>query len=384
MASRMHCPTFAAPSTGVAWSRWGCYATRSCVAVHRDVAIRVGVPRMSVSEKRVLVVGGTRFAGLYLVHALHAAGAGEVVVLNRGSKALDDGSLAVPGESIENFVERASKTKQLTADRTDAKALRSVLQNEKFDVIFDNNGREKSDSAPLADIAARMDAHFVYMSSAGVYAKSAIMPHIEGDAVDEKCRHKGKLDTEAYLRSLDLRWTAIRPSYIYGALNYNPLEQWFFERIDSGRPVCVPGHGMHVTGLGHVRDLAAAMTACALDERAYGQIFNVQDAVSITFDGVAQLCAKVAGKPMPEIVHYEPRNFKFGKKKAFPFRPQHFFCSPHKALRELEWSIGYDLERGFRDAYENDFLKKKVGGSLKNDFETDEMILAKVKGAATV
>jgi UDP-glucose 4-epimerase len=41
--------------------------------------------------------------------------------------------------------------------------------------------------------------HFVYMSSAGVYLKSDIMPHTEGDAVDVKSRHKGKLNTEAYV-----------------------------------------------------------------------------------------------------------------------------------------------------------------------------------------
>ena len=33
-----------------------------------------------------------------------------------------------------------------------------------------------------------------------------------------------------------MAWTSIRPVYIYGPLNYNPVEEWFFHRIKAGRP----------------------------------------------------------------------------------------------------------------------------------------------------
>lgn len=38
-----------------------------------------------------------------------------------------------------------------------------------------------------------------------------------------KSRHKGKLETEAYLKSIGIPFTSIRPTYIYGPMNYNPL-----------------------------------------------------------------------------------------------------------------------------------------------------------------
>jgi len=41
-------------------------------------------------------------------------------------------------------------------------------------------------------------------------------------------------------------FTSIRPVYIYGPLNYNPVEEWFFHRIAAGRPVPVPSSGMQV------------------------------------------------------------------------------------------------------------------------------------------
>lgn len=104
--------------------------------------------------------------------------------------------------------------------------------------------------------------------------------------------------------------------------NYNPLEQWFFERLDADRPVPIPGHGAHLTGLGHVRDLASAMAAAAANPAASaGQTYNIQDRQAVTFDGVANLCAAAMGKESPEIVHYNPKDYDFGKKKAFPFRP---------------------------------------------------------------
>lgn len=347
----------------------------------RLTPIRATAPPLT--NKKILVIGGTRFSGLYLVHELARRGA-IVSILNRGSRPIGDPSLRVPGETDDEFAERNSRTESIIADRTDSAALKAALAGRHFDVIFDNNGRELQDSEALVDMARDMDAHFIYMSSAGVYLKSEVMPHLEGDATDPTCRHKGKLNTEDYLRSSGVTYTAIRPTYIYGAGNYNPLDQWFFERLDRGLPICVPGHGAHLTGLGHVRDLASAMAACALNPVSFFQVYNIQDRNAITFDGVARMCAEIMGKPEPEIVHYDPKQVDLGKKKAFPFRPQHFFSSPNKALKELNWSVQYDLKAGLRDAYENDFLLKKERGGLKNDFETDDIILKAVKGTSLV
>lgn len=94
------------------------------------------------------------------------------------------------------------------------------------------------------------------------------MPHIEGDATDPKCRHKSKLHTETYLTEKDIPYKSIRLTYIYCALNNNPPEEWFFLRILAGPAVPIPGSGVHLTGLGHVEDLANAMGACLGNDEA--------------------------------------------------------------------------------------------------------------------
>jgi nucleoside-diphosphate-sugar epimerase len=310
---------------------------------------------------RILIIGGTRFIGVYLTQLLVEAGH-EVVLFNRGNR-------PVPLQGVG----------QIIGDRTDPTQLKEKLAQENFDVIFDNNGRELTDTQPVAEIFQGRVQHFVYMSSAGVYLKSDQLPHVEGDAVDPKSRHKGKYETEAYLEKLDLPFTSIRPTYIYGPKNYNDLESWFFDRIVRDRPIPIPGNGMHITQLGHVKDLAQAMTQVVGNDKAIKQIYNISGDRFVTFDGLARACAVAAGKSIDDvkIVHYDPKKFDFGKRKAFPMRVQHFFASVNKAITELNWQPAYDLISGLQDSLETDyFLSGRDKAEI--DFSVDDEILKSV------
>eukprot|EP00871_Galdieria_phlegrea_P002812 jgi/Galph1/3531/GphlegSOOS_G2240.1 len=329
---------------------------------------------------RVLIMGGTRFSGLYLCKELASRGH-EVFLFNRGNVLLQDNRMKVRGESQVAFQERMLRTNLIRGDRNDTDHLVSQLRSQRFDAIFDNNGRELSDSQPLIDLFEGRIRHYIYMSSAGVYRKSDTLPHLEDDPTDPQSRHKGKLDTENYLRLRDIPFTSIRPTYIYGPRNYNTVEEWFFARIDQDRPIPIPGHGQHIIGLGHVEDLARAMVSVLGNARAIGQVYNIQGRQSATFDGIARLCAMAAGKDpnKVKIIHYDPKQVNLGSRKGFPFRTQHFFCTSAKAERELNWKEEWDLLKGLEDSYENDFLVKKKQGTLELDFSVDDMILSSPK-----
>ena len=307
---------------------------------------------------RILIMGGTRFIGVYLTQLLVAQGH-EVVLFNRGNR-------PNPLQGVG----------QITGDRTDPNQLKEKLSLINFDAIFDNNGRELTDTQPLAEIFQDRVQHFVYMSSAGVYLKSDQMPHIEGDAVDPKSRHLGKHETEAYLMQGGLPLTSIRPTYIYGPQNYNDLEAWFFDRIVRDRPIPIPGNGLHITQLGHVKDLARAMCKVLGNTLAVRQIYNVSGDRFVTFDGLARAACLAAGKS-PEalqIIHYDPKKFDFGKRKGFPLRTQHFFASVNKAVSDLGWQPEYDLISGLKDSFENDYLPSGRD-KAEIDFSVDEEIL---------
>jgi len=301
-------------------------------------------------------MGGTRFIGVYLTQILLDQGH-EVVLFNRGNKPIPAGVTQIKG------------------DRTQPTQLEK-LSAETFDAIFDNNGRELSDTQPLTKIFKDRVKHFIYVSSAGVYLKSDQMPHIEGDPTDPKSRHKGKAETEAYLSTQNIPFTSIRPVYIYGPQNYNDLEAWFFDRIVRDRPIPIPGNGMHTTQFGHVQDLATAMAAILGNPQAIGQTYNITGDRYVTFDGIARACAAAVGKSPDAIklIHYDPKQYDFGKRKAFPMRVQHFYTDIHKAQTELNWQPQFDLISGLKDSYQKDYLPSNRS-IAEIDFSTDDEIV---------
>jgi len=315
---------------------------------------------------KILIMGGTRFLGVALTRMLLAQGH-EVVLFNRGNN-------PAPFDGV----------RVILGDRTDPLQIKEKLVYEQFDAIFDNNGRELTDTKPLVDLFRDRIRHFVYMSSAGVYLDSEILPYFEGDAVDPKSRHKGKLHTEAYLKQaydeIGFPFTSIRPTYIYGPQNYNDLEAWFFDRIVRDRPIPIPGNGKFITQLGHVEDLVSAMAAVLDKSSILGEIYNVSDMRYVTFTGLAQACAIAAGKTPDQIkiVYYNPKNFDFGKKKAFPMRGQHFFTDVNKAMTDLDWEPEFDLVGGLETSFQLDYLPSDRQNT-DIDFSVDDQILASLE-----
>ena len=309
---------------------------------------------------RILIMGGTRFIGVYLTKVLLEQGH-EVVLYNRGNHPAPAG------------------VSQIKGDRKDASQLKEKLSGESFDAIFDNNGRELSDTQPLVEIFNGKVKHFVYVSSAGVYLPTSQMPHVEGDEVDPNSRHKGKHHTEAYLAQSGIPWTSVRPTYIYGPQNYNDLEAWFFDRLVRDRPLPIPGNGEYITQFGHIQDLAVAMAKILGNDNAIGKIYNISGDRYVTFNGLASACAQAAGKSADDlkVVHYDPHKFDFGKRKAFPVRQQHFFADIHQAKTDLNWQPQYDLVSGLKDSFENDYLASGRNQSTI-DFSLDEEILGKI------
>jgi nucleoside-diphosphate-sugar epimerase len=193
----------------------------------------------------VLIIGGTRFSGASLWKELHDRGH-DVTLYNRGKTS----PKPVARESESDFQARLSAASFLKGDRKDPQQLRELIQPNKYDYVYDMNARTEEDTKPLAELFVGSSSlkQYVFMSSAGVYLKSDEMPHLETDPVDPKSRHKGKLDSEMALAALKLPWCSFQPTYICGPGNYNPVERFFFERVDAGRPICIPGHGQHLTG----------------------------------------------------------------------------------------------------------------------------------------
>lgn len=82
----------------------------------------------------------------------------------------------------------------------------------------------------------------------------------------------------------------------------------------------IPGSGMQLTNISHVRDLSSMLSSAVEDPAATsGKIFNCVSDRAVTLDGFARLCAQAAGLPL-KIVHFDPKAAGVDAKKAFPFR----------------------------------------------------------------
>ncbi|XWS58072.1 hypothetical protein CRYUN_Cryun08bG0003800 [Craigia yunnanensis] len=352
------------------------------------------------STKKILIMEGTLFIGVFLSRLLvkegHQANPLAGYFFTRGKAPITQ---QLPGDSEIEYSDFKSKILHLKGDRKEFEFVKSSLSAEGFDVVYDINGREADEVEPILDALPNLE-QFINCSSVGVYHKSDLLPHCETDSVDPKSRHKGKLTTENLLDSRGVNWTSLRPVYIYGPLNYNPVEEWFFHRLKAGRSIPIPNSGVQITRLGHVKfsetaslldtacllfklhmdDLAKAFIQVLGNEKASNQVFNISGEKYVTFDGLARACAKVIPSGLLDFLSLRlftttPKEFYFGKKKAFPFRDQHFFASIEKAKLVLGWKPEFDLVEGLSDSYNLDFGRGTY--SKEADFSTDDMILGK-------
>lgn len=250
-----------------------------------------------------------------------------------------------------------------------------VFAGAAFDVVLDNNGKDLDTVRPVIDWAKSSGVkQFLYISSAGIYKPADELPHVEGDVVKGDASH---VAVEKYIAEAFGSWAVFRPQYMIGSGNNKDCEEWFFDRIVRDRPILIPGSGMQLTNISHVRDLASMLSvAVEKPEAASGNIFNCVSDRAVTLDGMAKLCAKAAGRPV-SIVHYDPKAVGSDAKKAFPFRNMHFYAEPRAAKELLGWQSTTNLPEDLKERFEE---YVKIGRDKKDiKFDLDDKILELLK-----
>lgn len=306
--------------------------------------------------------GGHAFLGLHLAKKLLADGH-SVTILNDG----DQSKLSAKAP----FSQYASLSgaQVVWANPADP----STYPQGEFDIVYDNNGKDMDNCKPLIDTFKGRVKHYVFVSSAGAYSANDVEPmHVEGD---KRKASAGHVAVEKYLDETDMPYTVFQPQYIYGTHTAKDCEQWFMERILRDRPVPIPGPGIQLTSLSHVKDLAAMLALVPGNEAAKGQHFNIVSDRCITLDGIAKAVAAAAGKEC-KIVHYDPAQMGLKKGEGFPFRTGHFFASSDKAKRVLGWQPSHNFLKDVGQLV-SDF---QASGRLDKqpDFSVDDTILAAV------
>jgi len=302
---------------------------------------------------KVLFFGGTRFVGKALVLKLLTKGH-DIFVFTRGN-------LPVP-ENVTHIQGDRSKDNDL-----------KKLSEHSFDLIVDSSGRKLEDTQRLLKFSGLPSFRFIYISSAGVYNNTQLFPVGEECPIDLESRHIGKAKTESWLKAEGIPFTSFRPTYIYGPGNYNPIEKWFFDRITNSRSIPVPLDGQVITQLGHVSDLAEAISKSLDTEKAINQIYNCSGSKAVTFKGLIETAIIATGNNISDfnLRSFDPSKLDPKARKLFPLRLTNFFTDISKIKKDLSWEPKFNLLNGLIDSYENDYL---LANNEQIDFSSDELL----------
>ncbi|CAN8072461.1 unnamed protein product [Agarophyton chilense] len=253
-----------------------------------------------------------------------------------------------------------------------------------YDAVFDNNAKSVEEIAPIIK-AGKDGAEVFYVSSAGAYKYDPnVAPHLVGDAANGPT-----IDVENALRESGVSCVNFRPTYIIGsASSKREYTDFFFDRIVRHRPIPLPGSGTELTCLTDVRDVAS-MLAAAVGKGLKNETMNMVNTRCISFDGIVRMCEKVCGKEA-KVVYYDAEDMKakiegFQVKKAFPFRPRHFFADPLEAQVKLGWHPHFSgTSEGLMKTLQLCYDEYLQLGLDKADvsFTVDEQVLEHVAAAA--
>lgn len=234
---------------------------------------------------KVIILGGTRFIGRHVAEMLVESGA-DVTLFHRGTA-----KEAVPGTATING-DRASASDM---DRLSAIRPQAVIDLSSYAAEWTR--------IALEAFAGKAE-QYIYVSSGAVYAPSNELPWPETSPLGPD-PYWGQYGREK-LRSEQLLWdahaaglvsvTIFRYPFVLGPGNYADREAFVISRIESGRPILLPGSGTAINQYVHVDD-AAGVTLAALTQpgASSGRVYNCAFRRGITNRGFVELCASALG-----------------------------------------------------------------------------------------
>jgi len=233
---------------------------------------------------RLLVLGGTEFAGRAVVEA--ALGRGwEVTVLNRGRHQLPDGVRALKG------------------DRTAPDGLTALAEGE-WDVVVDTWSAAPRAVHEAARLLRGRAGRYVYVSSCSVYAwpspagYTEDTPLVEGAGPDADKTDYARDKRGAEIAAVEAfgadRSVLVRAGLILGPYENIGRLPWWLGRIARGGPVLAPGPRDLPLQYVDVRDLAEWILGAAEQELS-GPYNLVSPQGHATMGELLDACVRVTG-----------------------------------------------------------------------------------------
>ena len=294
----------------------------------------------------VLIFGGTRFMGRYVLRALLDVGI-DVTIANRGTRAENKGAHNV------------------ICDRSQPGALEQ-FKDSKFDAVIDFSAYASDWVEQAGNFFAGKISRYIFISTGAVYTSSQVFPITEdfpkGPPHPFAPYAAEKIRSESLLREFSSKGafdtTALRLPFVMGPDNYEDRESFVFSRLLSKQPIFLANGGKSIHSFIYAGDVASAIVRILSLSRSKGsEEFNLAIPQATTSRGFVDLASEVCGIE-PIVVSYQPEEFQIDtinfdlKNVAFPFPENNAFLSSEKILTRLGFAPAYGLQSMLSEYYE--------------------------------
>jgi len=295
---------------------------------------------------KVLIFGGTRFMGRYVLRALLDVGV-EVTIANRGTREENKGAHNV------------------ICDRSLPGALEQ-FKDSKFDAVIDFSAYASDWVEEAGKFFSGKISRYIFISTGAVYTSSQVFPitedfpkgppHPFGPYAQEKIRSESLLREFSAQGAFDT--TALRLPFVLGPDNYEDRESFVFSRLLSNEPIFLANGGKSIHSFIYAGDVANAIVRILSLNRSNGsEEFNLAIPQATTSRGFVNLASEVCGIE-PNVISYLPEDFQIDtinfdlKNVAFPFPENNAYLSSDKILTKLGFAPAYDLKSMLSEYFE--------------------------------
>ncbi|MCL1834557.1 MAG: NAD-dependent epimerase/dehydratase family protein [Oscillospiraceae bacterium] len=228
--------------------------------------------------KNVIAIGGSLFTGRVFSIQASKSGAFNLHVVNRG-----------------NFPMELERVTQYKCNRHSPRMMARLIPDVTYDALVDFCAYDPGDVKSVIDALGGRVKQYILFSTASVYAPSetfldenspiADVSNAENTPALDYVAKKIELERElaAACDSAGIKYTILRPAFIYGPFNYAPRESFFIEMIAKKYAVPVPIGAEARFNFVYVLDVAEALMRIIGEKKAYGATFNLAGEEAITY-----------------------------------------------------------------------------------------------------
>lgn len=296
--------------------------------------------------KKILVIGGSYFAGRVFVEELQKEKDLDVHVFNRGRFKLGFGHI------IEHY-----------GDREEADQIRSAIPDEEWDAVVDFCGYSPMHIEKMLDNVPGNIKQYIFISTTTIYQKNFDLP-IREDA-PKLSGPQFELGPAAYygydkwLAECALRqmcdkkrivYTILRPAIIYGFYNYAPREQYFFDLLREKKSIVVPDCSLALFSFIWVVDMASIIIRCIGEEKTYNQEFNLSSDELVSYPRIIEVLEEIIGEKID--VLYKTVDKINSERIPLPFPLNEHLVSSGSKLNQL---LNFDytpFKNGLRETHD--------------------------------